>query len=293
MARTHATAALLRSMRPKQWTKNLIVFAPAIFGGVLLLPGNALRVVAAFGLMCLLSGAVYVLNDLRDVDADRAYERTRQRPLAAGVLDSRTAGVFAGGASLASLGLAWLLSPRFAAVLLAYLALQVAYTMWLKDLVVLDVLSIAGGFVLRAVAGAVVVGVPNSPWLLACAAFLVMFLALAKRRQELADLGPAASRHRVVLGSYTAPALDVMLASMLGATIVSYLVYTLLSAGARAHPGMVLTTPLVLYGLFRYLMLVYSESPSKTAEDVLLTDAPILVTVGLWLAAVVALIYIV
>lgn len=287
------TTALIRSMRPRQWTKNLIVFAPALFGGVLADPGVARRSTLAFALLCALSGAVYLMNDLRDAEVDRAYDKTRERPIAAGALDCRIAGSSSAALALGALVGASALGVRFAALLVGYLALQVAYTFVLKRFAVIDVLTITAGFVVRAMAGAAAVGVPDSPWLLVCAACLVTFLGLSKRRQELADLGEAAPRHRPALARYPLGALDSMLASALGATVVSYLVYTLLSAGARQHPLLVLTTPLVVFGLFRYSALVYSARSSRSAEDVLLTDVPILLSVMLWAALAVAFVYVV
>lgn len=280
-------------MRPRQWTKNLIVFAPALFGGVLFEAGTAVRVAFAFALACMLSGAVYLFNDLRDAGADRAYAKTRVRPLASGRIKPRQAAVAAAILTAVALGGALALGGRFAALLGAYLLLQAAYTLWLKHVVVLDVLAIAGGFVLRAVAGAEAAGVADSPWLLACAALLVVFLALAKRRQESADLGEGASTHRRVLGVYTRPILDVLIGVSVCATIAGYLVYSAYSAVARIHPLMVLTAPFVVYGLFRYLTLVYAEGSAKTADEVLLTDVRMLADVALWVGAVVVIVYVV
>lgn len=286
-------AAIIFSMRPRQWTKNLIVFAPALFGGVLLESGVALRLVAAFCLMCALSGAVYLLNDLHDTAADRVYERTRERPLAAGTLSPRVAGITAAVLLIGSCAAGVALEATFGLMLVGYAALQVAYTVWLKHVAVVEVLAISAGFVLRALAGARVANVPDSPWLLVCAALLVGFLAFAKRRQELADLGPTAPRHRPVLAHYPLAALDVLLAALLGATIVSYLAYALVSNAAHTHPLMVLTAPFVTFGLFRYLTLVYADEPCASAEDVLLTDPGILASVSLWLVAVSAIVYVV
>lgn len=286
------SAAIFRSMRPRQWTKNLIVFAPALFGGVLFDSGVGLRLVAAFCLMCALSGAVYLLNDVHDAAADRIYERTRTRPLAAGTLSPRVAGIAAGALLAVSCVAGAALEATFGLTLLGYAALQVAYTWWLKHVAVVEVLAISAGFVLRAMAGARVAQVPDSPWLFVCAALLVGFLAFAKRRQEVADLGPAAPQHRPVLAHYPLAVLDVLLVSLLGATIVSYLAYALLSGAAYVHPLMVLTVPFVTFGLLRYLTLVYTDGPGASAEDVLLADPGILASVSLWLVSVAVIVYV-
>lgn len=289
----HTALSLILTMRPRQWTKNLIVYAPALFGGVLFEPGVLWRATSAFALLCVLSGAVYIMNDLKDSTADRLYVKTRTRPLASGILDRRTATVAALALGSFALAGAPLLGMRFAAAMVAYAVLQVAYTLWLKRLPVLDVLSIAGGFVLRAVAGAAVADVPDSPWLLVCAALLVSFLALAKRRQELSDLGVQAPAHRPVLAWYSIAWLDVVLTAALGATAASYVVYTLLSEGARMHPYMILTAPFVVFGLIRYAVLARSRESSKSAEDVLLTDVPILLDVIAWVLVVTVLVYLI
>lgn len=286
-------ASILASMRPKQWTKNLIVFAPALFGGVLVDADVAIRVSAAFLVLCGVSGAVYLLNDLHDAAADRVYERTRLRPIAAGMLAPRTAAAGALVVVTVSGVAAFALDTDFGLALVAYVVLQIAYTIWLKRLAIVDVLAICAGFVLRAVAGARIADVPDSPWLLVCAALLVSFLAAAKRRQELDDLGVAAPQHRPVLARYTVPALDVLLSALLGATLVSYLAYTMLSATALVHPLMVLTAPPVVYGLFRYLALVFSEdAASAPAEDILFADTGVLAAVLLWLVTVATIVYV-
>ncbi|MHB9003607.1 MAG: UbiA family prenyltransferase [Coriobacteriia bacterium] len=283
---------ILMSARPRQWTKNLIVFAPAIFGEALLLPGNVARLAALFALLCVASGAAYLINDLVDREADRAYERTSGRPLASGALPISPAIASAVLMAVVAVAGAYALDFITGHVLLVYLLVQASYTFGLKRVVVLDALIIAVGFTVRAVAGATVIQIDSSEWLLACAALLVLFLATAKRRQELVELGEAAPAHRAVLKSYTVPMLDVMLAALAAAVGLSYLLYTLLGSG-RSHGGMVLTVPFVLYGLFRYLTLSYSNEPTGTAEEILLTDTPLIVAVVSWLATALVLIYVV
>lgn len=287
------TGALLRAMRPKQWTKNLIVFAPAAFGGVLFGEGVVLSLLVAFGAMCVASSSVYVLNDIRDREADRAYEKTRDRPFAAGEISVRDGYVMAAGLCALSLALAFRLDRQFAVVLVAYILLQVAYTFALKHVVALDVMAIAGGFVLRAVAGARAAGTPDSAWLLTCTVFLVSVIALGERRLEIRDLGEDAWRHRSVLRTYDLATLDVVMSAMLGSALVSYVIYTLLSPAAAGRPMMVLTAPFVAYGLFRYVLLLRREGgAAKSAEDLLLTDVPILIDVLLWILSVIVIVYV-
>lgn len=286
--------ALVRALRPTQWTKNFIVFAPAAFGGVLLREGVAVDLLAAFAVLCVASSSVYVMNDLRDLEADRAYAKTRERPFASGELSVRTGYALSAGLGVVSLAFAWMLGSSFALILAAYMLLQVAYTLLLKHVVALDVLAIAGGFVLRAVAGARVAGIPDSPWLLVCTTFLVLVIALGERRLEVRDLGDDAWKHRPVLRHYGATTLDVLISAMLGSALVSYVVYTLLSPSASGRPLMVLTTPFVAYALFRYVVLLRSDGGlAKTAEELLLTDAPILIDIALWVVAVIVLVYVI
>lgn len=283
--------ALLVTMRPKQWTKNLIVFAPLIFAGEITVATNGLRTVAAFVVFCLISSAVYIANDLVDVELDQAHETKRTRPLAAGALAPRTAVAALVVLLLAALGGAFALGVPFGLVSVGYLLLQTLYTFWLKHEVILDVMSIAAGFVLRVFAGAVVIGVPGSPWLYICAALLALFLGLAKRRHELTLLEDGAVDHRPSLEHYSAPLIDSMLSAITAATIVTYALYTFFSDTARESQYLMFTVPFVVYGLFRYLYLVHQQNLGGSPEEILLADKPLIVDIALWLVAVGVVLY--
>jgi 4-hydroxybenzoate polyprenyltransferase len=283
--------ALLRSTRPRQWTKNLIVFAALIFSGNLRKTDDLVAALAAFVLYCGLSGAIYVFNDIKDLERDRLSMRKRWRPLAAGLVTVPVASVFAGVLAAACLGGSFALGLRFGLVAVAYVALQVLYTLALKHEVILDAMSIAAGFVLRVVAGAVAVEVSISSWLLLCAALLALFLALAKRRYELLHVEDARD-HRPSLAHYTAPLLDLMLATVTAATIVFYSLYTFFSHASHVRPYMMATVPFVAYGLFRYLYLVHLKQLGGSPEEVMLTDLPLILDIVLWTALVVVALYI-
>jgi len=282
---------LLATMRPKQWTKNLIVFAPVIFAGELRDPRALMLSVAAFAVLCVVSGIVYIINDIRDAERDREHVKKRERPIAAGRLSVRAALasllVLVPVAAVAAIAL----GVQFALVVAAYLVLQIAYTMYLKNQVILDVMTIAAGFVLRAVAGAVVIGTYGSPWLYACAALLALFLGFGKRRHELVELGDGAAGHRFVLTEYSPALLDAMLSTVTSATIVTYALYTFFSSTAQHAHYLMLTVPFVAYGLFRYLYLIHTKNLGGNPEEILLTDRPLIGCILLYLAAVWAALY--
>lgn len=282
---------ILVSMRPRQWTKNLIVFAPAIFAGRMLEPSSAARVGTTFVLFCAWSGAAYLVNDAHDARVDRLYPRTAGRPIAAGRLSTRTAVVAGVIINALALGVAWRLSLPLVVIGAAFLLLQVAYTFVLRRVVLADVLVIVAAFLLRAVAGATVISVAQSRWLLACAAGLVLFLALAKRRQELVTSEAEAKLHRPVLERYSLRFLDIVIVLVVLATVASYAAYTVIVSGGQGHGAMVLTVPLVVVGLARYLFLVYSAEECHAGEEALLTDVPLVVVVLIWLAAVASVLY--
>ena len=248
-------ALLVASLRPEQWTKNLIVFAGALFGGHLLdLP--ALGVAAAtFAIFCALSGTVYLFNDLADRDADQRHPLKRARPIASGQLSSTLAlvtGCVLGGAAIAA---AALIRPALGVAAGAYVALMLGYSIFLKHIVIVDALTIAGGFVLRAAAGAIAIAVPISQWLLVCTTLLALFLAFSKRRHELTLLAEGATEHRRILDEYSPYLLDQMIAVVTASTLIGYAVYATSAETAQrlgtARLG--LTIPYVLYGIFRYL----------------------------------------
>ncbi|MGH9312745.1 MAG: decaprenyl-phosphate phosphoribosyltransferase [Vicinamibacterales bacterium] len=292
-SRASRRSGLVAALRPHQWTKNLIVFAGLIFGQKLLDPRAASRAAAAFAIFCALSSVVYLLNDLADVEADRLHPLKKHRAIASGAVAPALAATTA--AVLAGVGLtgAFLLGRYVGIVALGYLALLALYSGPLKQLVIIDVLTIAGGFVLRAVAGAVAIPVPISPWLLIDTILLALFLGLAKRRHELVLLADEASGHRRSLGDYSPYLLDQMIAVVSASTIVAYAFYTVNpDTIQRFGTNMLgLTLPFPLYGIFRYLYLVHRKEGGGSPADLLLTDQPLLICVVLWAAAVVALIY--
>jgi 4-hydroxybenzoate polyprenyltransferase len=291
--RPSVAASLFLALRPAQWTKNLIVFAALIFGQRLLDGEAVARAVVAFLAFCALSGVVYLLNDVVDRDADRQHPIKRLRPIAAGHLSVSLALVSGGVLLTAALAAAVWLGTAFVVHAVAYLALQVAYSLGLKRQVILDVLSIALGFVVRASAGGAAIGVPVSQWLLICTILLALFLALAKRRHEITLLGEDAARHRAILGEYTPYLVDQMIAVVTASTLMGYAFYTVSSDTVQRFgtPWLGLTLPFPLYGIFRYLYLVHRRSQGGSPTELLLADRPLLLCVALWGATTIALIY--
>jgi 4-hydroxybenzoate polyprenyltransferase len=284
---------LVVSLRPEQWTKNLLIFAGLVFGGRLLELDAALTAVATFAIFCALSGAAYLFNDVADRDADRSHPLKRTRAVASGTLPIPVALGTAVGLAAAAIAAASRIAPSIAAVATAYIGLLLVYSWFLKHVVILDVLSIAGGFVLRAMAGALAVAVPIGSWLLVCTTLLALFLALSKRRHELVVLGDEATEHRRILGEYTPYLLDQMIAVVTASTLIAYTVYATSAETAvrLGTPRLGLTIPFVLYGIFRYLYLVHQKREGGSPAAVLLTDRPLLACVGLWTATVVILMY--
>ena len=284
---------LFLSLRPGQWTKNLLVFAGLLFGMRLFDAGAVARAVVAFGIFCALSGVVYLLNDVIDRDRDRRHPLKSRRPIASGELPVNTALAAAALLGTAAIAGAFVLSGRFALVAGAYVGLLVLYSTALKSIVIIDVLTIAVGFVLRAVAGAVAVEVVIGPWLLICTILLALFIALAKRRHELVSLADEATGHRESLGEYTPGLLDQMIAVVTASTLISYAIYTV-SPETELKFGtqwLGLTIPFPLYGIFRYLYLVHRRDGGGSPADLLLTDRPLLACVALWALAVALIIY--
>lgn len=281
------------SLRPEQWTKNLLLFAGLLFGGRLLELDAVLMASAAFAIFCGLSGAVYLFNDVLDRDADKRHPLKQVRPIASGVLSARAALLAAGVLTVVALTGAWFMSPALAGVAAGYATLLLVYSVALKHIVIIDVLTIAGGFVLRAVAGAVAVSVPIGSWLLACTTLLALFLALSKRRHELVLLGDGAIDHRRILDEYSPYLLDQMIAVVTASTLIAYTVYaTSTDTALRLGTSRLgLTIPFVLYGIFRYLYLVHQKRGGGSPAAMLLTDGPLLACVGLWVATVAFLMY--
>jgi len=291
---TRSTAAsLFVSLRPDQWTKNLIVFAALIFAVKLLDPAATAKAAAAFLIFCGLSGAVYLINDVADREQDRLHPIKKMRPIASGDLSPSTAVIAAVVLSAIALAAAFWLRPAFGVAAAAYLALFVVYTRSLKHVVVLDVMTIAIGFVLRAVAGGLVISVHISNWLLVCTMLGALFLGLAKRRHEITLLAGGAGGHRRILEEYDPYLLDQMIGVVAAATMVAYIIYC---ASPETHASfgtewMVLTTPFPIYGLFRYLYLVHRKAGGGSPSDMLFEDRPLLACVLLWGLTSVVIIY--
>jgi 4-hydroxybenzoate polyprenyltransferase len=293
MARRSLPLSLLRSLRPAQWTKNLLVFAALIFAEKLFDPASLGAAFAAFADFCALSSAVYLINDVADRESDRQHPLKRFRPIAAGELPVPAALGAAAALGILGLGAAFFIGVQFGLVAAAYLALMVLYSGPLKHIVIIDVLTISIGFVLRAFAGAAAINVVISHWLFICTILLALFISLAKRRHELVLLADGASSHRKILGEYSSYLLDQMIVIVASATIIAYVFYTISPETVdKFHTASLeLTIPFPLYGIFRYLYLVHRRDGGGSPADLLLTDRPLLACVLLWVSTVVLIIY--
>ncbi len=276
---------LLRSLRPEQWLKNGFVLAPLIFSGSLTDGQAVFRSLLAVVAFCAAASATYLVNDVLDREADRGHPVKRNRPIASGAVGVGQALGTALILVIVGAATAWFLGGWFPAVLGAYLVITLLYSTLLKQLVFVDVLVVALGFVLRVVGGAVAIEVPVSRWILLCAYLLALYLALGKRRSELVLLGEEAGNHRVVLGHYTLPMVDQAISVVLGATVLAYTLYTVApdTVAKVGSEGLMATVPVVLYGLFRYLYLLHRHELGGSPTKALLTDRPLLVCVLLWL----------
>jgi len=296
MTHTHAllpdqsvrvTHALARSLRPHQWIKNTLVFGGLIFSQSLFDPVSVLVSIQAFLLFCFAASSVYLLNDLQDLDEDRLHPRKRLRPLAAGDISPAAVSVAMLTLGTGSLAGAFLLNAPFGCILTTYLALNVAYSLRLKHVVILDVMIIALGFVLRAAAGALAIGVEPSPWLVLCTLTLALLVGFGKRRNELSVLGDQATGHRACLEGYSLPFLDLMMTISGSAAVITYALYTMADQTAQrfGSRALVLTTPFVIYGIFRYLYLIHLKREGGDPARLFVTDRPILMNGVLWLCA--------
>jgi 4-hydroxybenzoate polyprenyltransferase len=291
---------VFKAMRPRQWTKNGIVFLALIFslnqqyeiGDPDVWIPKLLESIVAFVAFCLVASADYLVNDIRDVESDRAHPRKRNRPIAGGQLSVNAAWWWAAGLAAAGNAAAFALDWRVGCVVAAYTVLMVAYSFSLKHMVLLDLMVIAAGFVLRAMAGALAIDVPISPWLYVVTALGALFLGINKRRAELELLQDGAGNHRKILDEYTPELLDQMASTVTAATLMAYGLYTFTADGLPANHSMMLTIPFVLYGIFRYLYLVNVRKEGGSPEEILLRDVPIMLTVVGWIttAAIVLLV---
>jgi 4-hydroxybenzoate polyprenyltransferase len=274
---------LVRTMRPKQWTKNVFVWAALLFDQKLFQAGPFLRTLITFLLFCLISSAVYIINDLVDIEKDRQHPSKRNRPLASGALDPRLALVAAVTLIVVSLPAALWLGLAVCAILYGYLLLMVTYSFWLKNIVIVDVLTIPAGFVLRVAAGVVVVQAARfSPWLYVCMLLLALFIAIGKRRQEIVLMQGGSRDTRSILQEYNVGFLDEMLALVSSSTVMAYSLYTFSAPNVPPNHTLMLTIPFVLYGLFRYLYLIHVRGETDPPDVIVLKDRALLLDVVLF-----------
>lgn len=274
--------AMLISARPKQWAKNGLLLLGLVFSRSLSHPDLVMKASLAMVDFCLLASATYLINDLMDVEKDRLHPVKRGRPIASGRMTPFTAAAMSIVLLVVSLALAVALGGPYAFSAGIYLLLTLSYSVWLKHVVILDVLVVAAGFVIRAAAGAVVIGVPISPWLYVCTMLGALFLVFCKRRHELVLLEASAASHRRILGEYSIQLLDQMISVVTSATVIAYSLYTFSAENLPKNSAMMLTIPFLLYGIFRYLYLIHVKGVGGSPEELLFTDRPLLATVFGW-----------
>jgi len=284
--------ALIKAMRPKQWAKNVFVFAALVFDEKLFRLDPLVKTVLGFLIFCLLSGAVYLLNDVVDAERDRLHPVKRKRPIASGQLSPKLALATALAISITLIPSSFLLDFYFGLITLAYFLTMVAYSFWLKNMVLVDVFTVSAGFVLRVAAGVILVKAERfSPWLYICTTLLALFISISRRRHELLLLNENASNHRAILEEYNLRLLDEMIVIVTSSTIVAYSLYTFSAPNLPANHTMMLTIPIVLYCLFRYLYLIHVKGEGGAPEDLIFTDKPLLAGLLLWGLAVIAILY--
>jgi 4-hydroxybenzoate polyprenyltransferase len=288
--------ALFKTMRPKQWVKNGVIFAALVFDHHLFQLGPLLSTLAGFALLCVLSSTVYIINDLADIEKDRLHPKKRLRPLASGALRKEAAIAAAILLPLIALPLAYLLDFGFAVVAVIYLAENLLYSFQLKHYVIVDVLMVALGYLLRVTAGALIIDVAISPWLYICMTLLALFMGFGKRRGELMLLnrngqGNGSQTSRKVLEEYSLAFLDEMINLVSSATVMAYSLYTFSADNLPKNHAMMLTIPFVLYGIFRYLYLIHMRGEGGSPDELVLTDRPLQVTFGLWGLSAVLILY--
>jgi 4-hydroxybenzoate polyprenyltransferase len=283
---------LIKTLRPKQWTKNGFIFVPLIFDVKLFRISPLLQTLAGFVILCLLSGAIYLINDLVDIEKDRQHPTKRNRPLPSGQLSKPVAIAAALLILAVTLPLSFWLDPAFGLIAIGYVVLQVAYSLWLKNQVIIDVMVLAAGFVLRVAAGVPLVSAERfSPWLYVFTTLGALFIALGKRRQEIVLLKDGASNTRAILAHYSLPFLDEMMAVVTAGTVMTYALYTFSAPNLPTNHTMMLTIPFVIYGIFRYLYIIHIQGNGGAPDEVLLTDRPLQVAVILFGLAVVIVLY--
>jgi len=284
---------LIRTMRPKQWFKNVFIFAPLVFDEKLFEMRYLGRTVAGFILLCLTSGTVYIINDLADIDRDRNHPKKRHRPLASGELGIGVARMAAVVIPLVALPLGFLLDAGLGAILAGYLVVQIAYSFWLKNLVIIDVMIVASGFLLRVAAGVPLVEAERfSPWLYVCMTLLALLIGFGKRRHELVLLKDEAGGHRAALQQYNLSLLDHIISIVTASTLLAYALYTFSAPNLPRNHTMMLTIPFVLYGIFRYLYLMHVRELGGAPEEIVLSDRALQVAILFWGLSVVVVMYI-
>jgi 4-hydroxybenzoate polyprenyltransferase len=285
-------SALIKTMRPRQWTKNGFVFFALMFDKQLFLREPFLRTLEGFVLFCLVSSAVYLINDIADVEADRKHPEKKHRPIASGKLPLNAAWIAAMFLVALALPLGYLLSPTLAIILAIYLIINILYSRWLKHIPILDVFIVSSGFVLRVAAGVALITVERfSPWLYMITTLFSLYIGFGKRRAEMSLLEKGAGSHRKVLDGYTLPLLDQLITIVSGTTIVTYSLYTFTAPNLPENHSMMLTIPFVVYGIFRYLQLIQTGHAAGAPDEVALKDRPLQITVLLWVLSVIAIFY--
>lgn len=284
---------ILITMRPKQWIKNMVVFAALIFSQKLFEPHAFLISFLAFFLFCLIASSIYLFNDVIDREEDKQHPFKKLRPVASGTLSTTTAVTSAALLAIVSLGVAVLVDGWFSVILATYYAINLAYSKYLKHVVIIDVMVIALGFVLRAIGGAIIIEVEISPWLIICTTLLALFLGFGKRRHELVTMNEEAHNHRPILSEYSPYFLDQMISVLTASTVVAYALYTMSAdVQTKLHSSHLnLTIPFVLYGIFRYLYLIHQKKRGGNPTSVLFTDKPLLINIVLWMITVCIILY--
>jgi 4-hydroxybenzoate polyprenyltransferase len=284
---------ILKTMRPRQWPKNVFLLAGLVFDGQLTNPRALSITLLGFVLFCLVSSLVYIINDLTDIETDRLHPTKQKRPLASGQLSKKTAVITAVILFILIFPISFILDIYFGIIISSYFLLMLAYSLWLKRIPIIDVMVIAAGFVLRVAAGVVIITTNQfSPWLFVATTFLALFIAIGKRRSEIDTLESVADAHRQVLKGYSLDMLDQMLTIILATTMMTYCLYTFASPITPGNHVMMLTIPFVIYGLLRYLYLIRMEHIGGAPEEIILTDLPMQLAIGLWGLAVIIILYI-
>lgn len=286
--------AAVRTLRPKQWTKNFFVFVPLVFSVKLFDVNSLIISLKAFISFCLVSGALYTLNDLCDLKEDQLHPVKKNRPLASGQLTKRSAYVIIAVAAATSLALALSINLSFLLIILIYVLMQTLYSSWLKHVVIIDIFMVAAGFFLRVIGGALAIKVEISSWLIICTILLALFLSMTKRRHEFLILVDKAREHRPSLKEYNPYLLDQMISVVTASTLIAYCLYTISDDTVRkfGSRNLIFTTPFVLYGIFRYLYLVHQKDQGGTPEEMILRDKPLLINIVLWIIAILFILYI-